>query len=41
MDVDVKKLEQDVRAINPKTKVVATNARTGEGTEKIAEALGL
>ena len=41
MDVDVKKLEQDVKTINPKTKVVATNARTGEGIEKVAEALGL
>lgn len=41
MNVDVKKLEKDVRTINPKTKVVATNARTGEGVEKVAKALGL
>ena len=41
MDVDAKKLEQDVKTINPKAKVVATNARTGEGIEGVAEALGL
>jgi len=41
MDVDAKKLEQDVKTINPKTKVVATNGRTGEGIEAIAKALGL
>jgi hydrogenase nickel incorporation protein HypB len=41
MEVDVKKLEQDVKTINPKTKVVATNARTGEGAEAVAKALGL
>ena len=41
MDVDAKKLEQDVKTINPKTKVVATNGRTGEGNEAIAKALGL
>jgi Ni2+-binding GTPase involved in maturation of urease and hydrogenase len=41
MDVDVKKLEKDVKTINPKAKVVATNGRTGEGIEAIAEALGL
>jgi hydrogenase nickel incorporation protein HypB len=41
MDVDVEKLERDVKTINPKTKVVATNARTGEGIEAVAKALGL
>jgi hydrogenase nickel incorporation protein HypB len=41
MDVDAKKLEQDVMTINPKAKVVATNGRTGEGIEDIAKALGL
>jgi hydrogenase nickel incorporation protein HypB len=41
MNVDVKKLEQDVKTINPRTKVVATNARTGEGIEAVTEALGL
>jgi hydrogenase nickel incorporation protein HypB len=41
MDVDAKKLEQDVMTINPKAKVVATNGRTGEGVEGVAKALGL
>ena len=30
MNVDVKKLEKDVKMINPKAAVVATNCRTGE-----------
>jgi len=41
MSVDVKKLEKDVKTINPKTMVVATNCRTGEGVDDVAEALGL
>lgn len=41
MDVDVKKLETDVKRINPKTKVVAVNCRSGEGVEGVVEALGL
>jgi len=41
MGVDVKKLEQDVKTINPKIKVVATNCRTGEGVEAVAKALGV
>lgn len=41
MDVDVKKLEKDVKTINPKARVVATNGRTGEGVERVAKALGL
>ena len=41
MNVDVKKLEKDVKTINPKTKVVATNCRTGEGIEAVAKALEL
>jgi hydrogenase nickel incorporation protein HypB len=41
MDVNVKKLEADVKQINPKAKVVATNCRTGDGVKEIAEALGL
>jgi hydrogenase nickel incorporation protein HypB len=41
MKVDAKKLEQDVKTINPRIKVIATNARTGKGVEKVAEALGL
>ncbi len=41
MDVDVKQLEKDVKRINPRARVVATNCRSGEGVEKVAEALGL
>lgn len=41
MNVDVKKLEKDVRTINPKIKVVTTNGRTGEGVEAVAKALEL
>jgi len=41
MGVDVKKLEKDVKTINPKATVVATNGRTGEGVEAVAKALGL
>lgn len=41
MDVDVKQLEKDVKTINPRAKVVATNCRSGEGVEKVTEALGL
>jgi hydrogenase nickel incorporation protein HypB len=41
MNVDVKKLEKDVKTINPKTKVVATNCRTGEGVDEVAKALEL
>ncbi len=41
MNVDVRKLEQDVKTINPKIKVVATNCRTGEGVEAVAKALGV
>lgn len=41
MGVDVKRLERDVKTINPKAKVVATNCRTGEGIEGVAKALGL
>ena len=41
MDVDVKQLEKDVKTVNPKAKVVATNCRSGEGVEKVAEALEL
>ena len=40
MSVDVKNLEKDVKRINPRAKVVATNCRTGEGVDKVAEALG-
>jgi hydrogenase nickel incorporation protein HypB len=41
MKVDVKKLETDVKRINPNAKVVATNCRSGEGVKKVVEALGL
>jgi len=41
MGIDVKQLEKDVRTINPRAKVVATNCRSGEGVDKVAEALGL
>jgi hydrogenase nickel incorporation protein HypB len=41
MDVDVKKLEKDVKTINPKAIAVATNCRTGEGVSDVAKALGL
>jgi len=41
MDVDVKQLERDVKMINPKAVVAATNCRTGEGVDIVAKALGL
>jgi len=41
MGVDVKQLGKDVRMINPKAIVVATNCRTGEGVGEVAKALGL
>jgi hydrogenase nickel incorporation protein HypB len=41
MGVDVKKLEADVKRINPKAKVVAVNCRSGEGVKGVVEALGL
>jgi hydrogenase nickel incorporation protein HypB len=41
MDVDVENLKTDVKRINPKAKVVSTNCRTGEGVDKVIEALGL
>ncbi len=41
MGVNVGQLEKDVKTINPKAKVVATNCRTGEGVDAVAKALGL
>jgi hydrogenase nickel incorporation protein HypB len=41
MGVDVEQLEKDVKTINPKTAVVATNCRIGEGVGDVAKALGL
>lgn len=41
MDVNVENLKADAKKINPKAKVVSTNCRTGEGVDKVIEALGL
>jgi hydrogenase nickel incorporation protein HypB len=41
MQVDVKKLEKDIKTINPNAKVAFTNCRTGEGIDKVIEALRL
>lgn len=41
MNVNVKQLEKDLKTINPKVVVVATNCRTGEGVDDVAKALGL
>ena len=41
MGVHIKKLEKDVKTINPRATVVATNCRTGEGVEEVVKALGL
>ena len=41
MKVDVKKLQTDVKRINPNAKVAATNCRSGEGVREVVEALGL
>jgi hydrogenase nickel incorporation protein HypB len=41
MDVDVESLKADANRINPRAKVVAVNCRTGEGVDKVVEALGL
>jgi len=41
MGVDIEKLGKDVKTINPKAVVVATNCRTGEGVDEVARALGL
>jgi len=41
MGVNVKKLEKDVKTINQKAKVVATNCRSGEGITNVIEALEL
>jgi hydrogenase nickel incorporation protein HypB len=41
MSVNIKQLEKDVKSINPKAVVVATNCRTGEGADRVAKALGL
>jgi len=41
MGVDVKRLEKDVKTVNPKATVVATNCRTGDGVEDVVKALEL
>ena len=41
MNVDVKKLESDVKRIKPTVKVAVTNCRNGEGVGKVVEALHL
>jgi hydrogenase nickel incorporation protein HypB len=41
MKVDAKKLEKNVKTINPKAIIVATNCRTGEGVDLVVKALGL
>ncbi|NIP66565.1 hydrogenase nickel incorporation protein HypB [Candidatus Bathyarchaeota archaeon] len=41
MEVDIKKLEEDIKKINPGVKVAVTNCRSGEGVNEVIEALGL
>ena len=41
MGVDVAKLEKDVEKINPRAVTVATNCRTGEGIDRVIDALKL
>lgn len=41
MEVDIERLKQDVRSINPSAVPVKTNCRTGEGVPRVVEALGL
>ncbi len=41
MNVEINQLEEDVKSINPRAVIVATNCRTGEGVDRVAKALGL
>ncbi len=41
MGVDVKKLERDVTRINPKAAVAVTNCRSGDGVNRVIDALRL
>jgi hydrogenase nickel incorporation protein HypB len=41
MGVDVRKLQADVKRINPNAEVAVTNCRSGEGVEKVIKALDL
>jgi len=41
MNVDIEKLEKDLKTINSKAIVAATNCRTGKGVDDVVKALGL
>lgn len=41
MGIDLDKLEKDVKKVTPDSIIVRTSCRTGEGVERVAEALGL
>ncbi|MEM3506845.1 MAG: hydrogenase nickel incorporation protein HypB [Candidatus Bathyarchaeia archaeon] len=41
MDVDVNKLESDVKSVNPNAKVIKTNCKAGEGIIEVIKALNL
>ncbi len=41
MEIDAKKLERDVKKVNPNAKVAITNCRSGEGVEEVINALEL
>jgi len=41
MEIDVDKLEADIRTVNPSLRTVRTCCRTGEGVEEVIKALGL
>lgn len=41
MEVDLQKLEADVRSVNPQIEVATTTARAGEGIDDVIAALGL
>ncbi len=40
MEVDLEKLQEDVRKINPRTKIVLTSARKGKGIDELITELG-
>jgi hydrogenase nickel incorporation protein HypB len=41
MGVKIQSLQADVAKVNPKSQVVFTNARKGDGVNRVAAALGL
>jgi len=41
MEVDLNRLEADALRVNPRTKVIRTNCRTGQGVEEVIETLNL